>query len=141
VYFAASRFDNSGDAQIGLWFFQQQISPQSDGTFGPALGTVANHTDGDLLVLVNFENGGLAPSIQVFGWVGGVNGAPVLETGLLTGECGVGPNAGNFEVCAITNVAASTAPTSWGYVPKSGTPGIFPPQSFFEGGVNLTAIF
>src|SRR5439155_1343722 len=69
------------------------------------------------------------------------NGGPVLAGNLTTGECGVGPNAGNFDACAITNTAASNAPASWGYVPKSGTPGVFPPQSFFEGGVNLNKIF
>src|SRR5262245_51163389 len=141
VYFAASRFSNSGDAQIGLWFFQQNVAPQPDGTFGPAPGVVANHTDGDLLVLVNFEGGGTDPTIQVFRWQGGVNGGPVLATGLVTGTCGSGLSAGDHDVCAITNVAASPAPVSWGYVPKSGTPGVFPPQSFFEGGVNLNTIF
>jgi hypothetical protein len=141
VYFAASRFSNDGDAQIGLWFFQQQVSPKPDGTFGPAPGIVATHTDGDLLVLVNFEGGGLTPNIQVFRWVGGVDGAPVQEANLQTGVCSSGPNAGNQDVCAITNAVASPAPVSWGYVPKSGTPGVFPPQSFFEGGVNLTKIF
>src|SRR5215831_14971035 len=78
VYFAASRFDNSGDADLGIWFFQQNVAPQPNGTFGPAPGQVANHVDGDLLLLVNFENGGLVPTIQAYKWQGGVNGAPVL---------------------------------------------------------------
>src|SRR6266536_5007086 len=60
VYFAASRSANNGDADIGLWFFQENVAPQPDGTFGPT-----NHIDGDLLVLVNFEGGGLVPTIQV----------------------------------------------------------------------------
>src|SRR6266487_5682420 len=136
VYFAASRFANNGDADIGLWFFQENVAPQPDGTFGPT-----NHIDGDLLLLVNFEGGGLVPSIQAYKWQGGVNGGPVLAGNLTTGECGVGPNAGNFDACAITNTASSNAPASWGYVPKIGTPGVFPPQSFFEGGVNLNRIF
>jgi hypothetical protein len=143
VYFAASRLANNGDAQIGLWFFQQAVTPQPDGTFGPAPGQVAKHTDGDLLVLINFEQGGVIPTIQVFRWVGGVNGGPVEETGLVTGTCGLGPNAGSQVVCARTNALASPAPVSWGYAPPPsiGPPGVFPPQSFFEGGVNLTAIF
>jgi hypothetical protein len=136
IYFAATRFDNSGDAQIGLWFFQENVAPQPDGTFGPT-----NHIDGDLLLLVNFEGGGLVPTIQAYKWQGGVNGGPVLAGNLITGECGVGPNAGNFDACAITNAAASNAPVSWNYVPKSGTAGVFPPQTFFEGGVKLSAIF
>jgi hypothetical protein len=141
IYFAASRFNNNGDADLGLWFFQANVAPQADGTFGPAPGQVANHIDGDLLVLVNFENGGLVPSIFVYKWQGGVNGGPVLATGLTTGECGVGPNAGNMDACAITNPTATPAPSFWNYVPKFGTPGTFPPQSFFEGGVDLNKIF
>jgi hypothetical protein len=141
VYFAASRFANSGDAQIGIWFFQQEVNPLANGTFGPTTGQLAHHVDGDLLLLVNFENGGLIPTIQAYVWQGGVNGGPVLAGGLVTGACGVGPNAGNFDACARTNAAASNAPASWGYVPKAGTPGIFPPQSFFEGGVNLKKLF
>jgi len=133
VYFAASRSANNGDADIGLWFFQENVAPQPDGTFGPT-----NHIDGDLLLLVNFEGGGLVPTIQAYKWQ---NGGPVLAGNLTTGECGVGPNAGNFDACATTNAAASNAPVSWGYVPKSGTPGVFPPQSFFEGGINLNKIF
>ena len=136
VYFAASRSANNGDADIGLWFFQEDVAPRPDGTFGPT-----HHIDGDLLLLVNFEGGGLVPSIQAFVWLGGVNGGPVPAGNLVTGECGFGPNAGNFDACAITNVANSNAPPSWNYVPKSGTPGVFPPQSFFEGGVNLKKIF
>src|SRR5215510_3682075 len=54
IYFTAARFDNSGDAQMGFWFFQQTVTPQTNGTFGPGPGQVANHVDGDLLLLVNF---------------------------------------------------------------------------------------
>jgi len=143
IYFAASRFANNGDADLGLWFFQANVGPQANGTFGPAPGQVANHIDGDLLLLVNFEGGGLIPSIQAYKWQGGVNGGPVLvnPATLTTGECGVGPNAGNMDACAATNPTSTPAPSFWGYTPKSGTPGIFPPQSFFEGGVDLNKLF
>jgi hypothetical protein len=135
IYFAASRFNNNGDADIGLWFFQANVAPQPNGTFG-----AVNHIDGDLLLLVNFENGGLVPSIFVYTWQGGPTGGPVLATGLNTGECGV-TDPGNLDVCAITNTADSNAPAFWNYTPKFGTSGIFPPQSFFEGGVDLNKIF
>jgi len=146
IYFAATRFDNSGDAQMGFWFFQQNVAPQPGqpaGTFGPGPGTVANHTNGDLLLLVNFTGGGLVPTIQAYIWQGGANGGPVLAGNLITGECGAGTNAGNYDACAITNAFASNAPPSWNppYVPKSGPAGIFPPATFFEGGIKLSAIF
>ncbi|HET8550818.1 MAG TPA: hypothetical protein VFL57_22575, partial [Bryobacteraceae bacterium] len=142
IYFTATRFANNGDAQVGFWFFQKKVTPQPDGTFGPAPGQIANHENGDLLVLVNFEGGGLTPSIQVYQWQGGVNGGPVLvSAGLKVGQCGTGPNAGNHDVCAITNAGDSNAPASWGYEPKAGTAGVFPAQTFFEGAVNLSVIF
>src|SRR5262249_4792286 len=146
IYFAATRFDNSGDAQMGFWFFQQNVAPQPGqpaGIFGPAPGQPANHVDGDLLLLVNFQHGGLVPTIQADKWVGGATGGPVLAGNLTTGECGAGNSAGFYDACAITNQNASTAPASWNppYTPKSGTQGVFPPQTFFEGGVKLSAIF
>jgi hypothetical protein len=44
-------------------------------------------------------------------------------------------------VCAITNPTATPAPSFWNYQAKGGTLGTFPPQTFFEGGVNLNKIF
>jgi hypothetical protein len=40
--------------------------------------------------------------------------------------------------CAITNEMDEISP--WSYTPKSGTPGIFPYESLFEGGINLTQL-
>src|SRR6185503_17158891 len=48
VYFGADKFDDSGDAQIGYWFFQDKVSLDSDGTFNGL------HTDGDVLILCDF---------------------------------------------------------------------------------------
>ena len=140
IYFAASRFANDGNADLGFWFFQANVAPQANGTFGPAPGTVANHIDGDLLVLVNFENGGLVPSIFVYKWQGGVNGGPVLvdPATLSTGKCA---DSSSLDACAITNPTSTPAPLFWGYTPKNNPPDIFPPQSFFEGGIDLNRIF
>src|SRR5262249_47810489 len=48
LYVGATRFDNSGDASLGFWFFKNTISVNPDGTFS---GT---HSDGDLLIVANF---------------------------------------------------------------------------------------
>jgi hypothetical protein len=45
VYFGADRYANNGDAVMGFWFFQQEITPQPNGTFGPG-----QHENGDILV-------------------------------------------------------------------------------------------
>ena len=42
-------------ATVGFWFFQQPVSLKSDGTFSGI------HTDGDILLVVDFSVGGSAP--------------------------------------------------------------------------------
>ena len=62
VYFGADKFDDSGDAQIGFWFFQDNVSLDADGTFNGL------HTEGDVLVLSDFTNGGEVDLICVYEW-------------------------------------------------------------------------
>lgn len=52
IYFGADRFANDGDAQLGFWFFQQNVTTNVNGTFSGV------HQVGDILVLANFTNGG-----------------------------------------------------------------------------------
>lgn len=128
--FGIDRFDTSGDAQLGFWFFQQNIQPVAGGTFNGV------HQDGDILVLVNFSGGGDVPTIEVFRWqgTGPVSlgaGAEVLCTG------GFIPAGFNF--CGITNSASVAAP--WPYQTKGvGVTTQFPPAAFFEGAIDLTAL-
>jgi len=135
VYFGADRFANDGDAQLGFWFFQQNVTVNPNGSFNGA------HVVGDVLVLANFEQGGGVPTIQILRWVGTggdqhAGTLQLLETA--TGaECGT--IVGAHDVCAITNRLPTGAP--WPYTPKQGPAGTFPVVSFFEGGVNITQIF
>ena len=135
VFFGCDRSAVNGDAFLGFWFFQDSVTFNS-GTFN------GNHLVGDILVLVNFPQGTRAgPTIMVVKWnpenpTAGSN----LEL-LASGEVPPGSAAvcsTNDEACATTNLTASPAP--WAYTPKSGTPGTFPAQAFFEGGINLTAL-
>ena len=64
LFFGLDRFARNGDAQVGFWFFKNDMTPQANGTFGSA------HAVGDILVLSNFTNGGVVGTIQVFKWVG-----------------------------------------------------------------------
>ncbi|MGR5205946.1 hypothetical protein [Vibrio sp. PNB23_22_7] len=41
-------------------------------------------------------------------------------------------------VCASTNTSDATSP--WPYTPKDGVDDVFPPETFFEGGVNITQL-
>ena len=98
LYFGADRYATNGDAQIGFWFFHNEITANEDGSFS---GLHTAHVDddpatpedeeenGDILVLSNFSNGGTVPNIRVFEWYGvddvrQLPGVP-LERALRTG--------------------------------------------------------
>jgi hypothetical protein len=133
LYFGADRFANDGDAQLGFWFFQNTISTNPNGSFN---GT---HVPGDILVLANLTNGGATVTIQVLEWVGtgGDQKGGTLKLLLTENAAKCGTNTDD-RACAISNAVATAAP--WDYTPKSGTPGTFPQFSFFEGGINITAL-
>jgi hypothetical protein len=138
IYFGLDRFANVGDAQLGFWFFKSRVQA-IDGKFVGADGvTPATHTDGDVLVLANLTNGGAVVTIQVFQWMAGNLVTLVPEE---TAKCGTNsdPNA-IVDVCAISNPAPGGQIAPWPYTPKSGAAGSFPTFSFFEGGINITAI-
>lgn len=134
VVFGADRFANSGDAQIGFWFFQDEITLNNNGTFSGA------HEDGDVLVLANFSNGGSTVTIEVLEWRNG--GLQVLTEGNFVCTAG-----GTTNACAISNGASATTQSYWAYNGKGQTVdntapyNNFLPFSFFEGGVNITKLF
>jgi hypothetical protein len=152
VYFGADRFSNVGDAFLGFWFFRGNVSTNADGTFSGV------HTDGngvagggDVLVLVNYPQGANAqPEVQVLYWetscTKAANNNPqpgqcadanlLLKAKQVGAQCSA--SAANQDFCAITNPVEINAP--WGYTPKSGTAGLFPAESFYEGGINLSIL-
>ncbi len=144
LYFGADRFSNSGDAVMGFWFFQQEVTAQPGGTFGPGV-----HEDGDVLVLSDFTGGGGNVTIRVYQWNGPggsnptpatINGTLDLIAGTLTtpADC-VGPpaTANNFPYCATVNQENTASP--WAFQAKAaGSPAnTFPAGHFFEGGIDL----
>ena len=145
VYFGADKFDDSGDAQIGFWFFQDDVSLNDDGTFNGL------HTVGDVLVLSDFTNGGSVDLICVYEWnppgddiANGVpddtdcdngNNVTLVAAGA---ECDVSDPDGAFDVCAIVNEDVETAP--WAFENKDGDTD-FGAGQFFEGGINLSQLF
>src|SRR5262245_9906145 len=70
LYAGLDRFDNSGDATAGFWFFRNNIaeSPNVSGNgTGPFVG---KHSDGDILLVSDFTIGGSTSTIKVFRWTG-----------------------------------------------------------------------
>ncbi|WP_421245399.1 hypothetical protein [Aeromonas sanarellii] len=126
LVFGMDRYDTSGDAQLGFWFLQGEVMPVAGGNFS------GEHQDGDILVLVNFSNGGTVPTIQVFKWE---NGAVASQGAGEQVLCNGGIPAGK-SFCGKTNAGPVAAP--WDYVNKDvGSTQFFPTGAFFEGAIDL----
>ena len=118
------RYASNGAGQVGFWFLQ--------GNFGMAAGGSFNgsHAVGDVLVQIDFENGGSNPIARVYKWTG--SGIALQSSG---GSCTTS-TAGTE--CAV----ASTSPTNpaWPYDDKGtgGADNDIPAGGFVEAGINLT---
>ncbi len=115
--FFGDRTSDNGAASIGFWFFINPVSTNANGTFS---GT---HTNGDLLILSDFTNGGTVPTISVYVWQ---NGNLVLKTA----------NSANF--CAGVNKTTVAVPAGLTYTNSSGG-NQYAPNTFYEGAINLCA--
>jgi fimbrial isopeptide formation D2 family protein/uncharacterized repeat protein (TIGR01451 family) len=122
LFAGLTRYDNSGDSTAGFWFFKNAVATGTNGNF------TGSHSDGDLLLVMDFSKGGSSPAVSVFEWVG-TDATGHLEA--LTTK----PNTTD----AIVNGSTITLP--WTFTDKSGTPGNQAlPGEFLEVGVNLTAL-
>lgn len=124
VVFGLDRFANNGTAHAGFWFFQDQITINANGSFS------GHRTPGDVFILSDFTSGGDLSTIAFRTWTG---------SGLSNATTGVECAPGSQTLCAISNEGDAVAP--WPYEPKQGDEGTFPAASFFEGGINLDAVF
>jgi uncharacterized repeat protein (TIGR01451 family) len=143
VYFGADRFDNDGTAQIGFWFFQNDIGI-SNGDF------TGEHVDGDVLILSEYTNGGSVSLICAYEWDGSDDGHNIAKPGncdpatngsnlnLVAAGVACDVADGTFDICAVSNATDKTAP--WPFLNKDGETN-FGPGQFFEGGINLSDMF
>jgi hypothetical protein len=127
----ADRFANNGDANVGFWFFQQNVAPQPDGTFGPGV-----HSVGDILVVVEFSGGGVVATAKVFEWVGAGGSDGALD---LIQESAACSSQQNVDVCAQSN--AGPVQLFWSYTPSQPIGvNVAPPGSFIEMGIDVSAL-
>lgn len=129
IYFGADRFANDGDAQMGFWFFRDRVGIAGSGFTGA-------HSKSDILVLAHFTNGGRVSTADVFRWVGSGGSHDSLDLIASGAECS--GSLDDDRVCSVANEAAVSSP--WAYIPKQGSSGSFPENSFYEGGLNLSRI-
>lgn len=153
--FGADRLSTNGDANIGIWFFQQNVQcDTSTGHFIQKNGLPATHVLHDIFAVSAFTQGGTIPTISVYEW------NPACAAGVKNPVAGAGPptscadsnlsllfsaaslcdNSGTLSslpACAITNT--SNIQVSWPYPTlTSTTPSTIPAQAFFTGGIDLT---
>ena len=75
LYFALERNANTGTADVGFWFLQNENVNCSDPESPGSTPFTGAHTDGDLLVVSEFTSGGTVSTIQVYRWDGGATGS------------------------------------------------------------------
>src|SRR5262249_21155529 len=100
---AMDRYAANGNTTVGFWFFQQPVAKQANGTFSGI------HTDGDVLLVLDFAVGGSNPVVNVFRWSG--NDA----TGTLVPVPGPFPAGATF---SFVNSGPFSVP--WNFIDKDG---------------------
>ena len=131
LYLGIDRYENAGAASMGFWLLQQEVTVNpADNTFDDSTGAPAQHQEGDMLIVADFQGG--TPQIRTFFWQ---SGTLVLSTTVIN-DCRTAPTTD--AVCGSANDA--DIPSPWPYTPKSGVAGTFPVDSYLEVGVNLNTI-
>jgi hypothetical protein len=126
LFAGLDRFDNSGDATAGFWFFQNPVglstsNPTSSGS--PFTGT---HKDGDILLVSDFTQGGSTSTITVYRWTGDDATGSLVQV--------AAPGTTTF---AIVNSGSVAVP--WSFTDKSHRTSPAAGE-FLEEGVDLTAL-
>jgi hypothetical protein len=158
LYFGADRYDNSGDAHMGFWFLQDEVALGTN-SIGGGTGFTGVHTEGDVLVVTNFSNGGTTSTITVYEWNTACTKAgvqvdhdnddttPDLTCGdanlliLGTSDAALCSDLlADDPFCGIVNSGTITLPWSFNDKTPGGTTNSALQGEFFEGGLNLTEL-
>lgn len=159
LYFGTDRLANNGDAALGFWFTQDEVTMDGDGDGASPIG--GTHTDGDILIQTDWpQAAGATPRIQAYTWDSACIGnnqdpdcvAPAqggLKRILDGATCDV--VGASDDLCAQANagdpndsqVSVELAPWPYTFKAQGGNEvrDAFPSETFFEGGINLTSIF
>jgi uncharacterized repeat protein (TIGR01451 family) len=126
LYCGMDRFDNSGDATTGFWFFQNAISENPSVTTNGGHPFVGTHADGDILLVSDFTQGGSVSTVKVFRWTGNDATGSLVQLADIPGT-----------TLAVVNSAAISVP--WSYTNKTGANQPAGGE-FLEQGVDLSAL-
>src|SRR5262245_24677908 len=148
LVFGSDRYDNSGDAQQGFWFFQNKITTGGKESKGGTQFTGV-HKAGDLLVISDFSNGGTTSTIKVFKWdpqckkttgetPGTCGDANLRELASSTeANCASSKLGAGDKFCGIVNPTTTKSPSAFEDKSKSKE---FLNGEFYEGGINLSLL-
>ena len=132
LYFGLERNANTGTGNVGFWFLQDAVSCETTAGNEPFVG---DHTDGDILVVSEFSNGGAVATIQAYKWEGGANGSLNPNSVAEGASCSLA--LANDSICAEVNTGTITTP--WLTANKQDGAGhSLRVSEFFEAGLNLT---
>ncbi len=139
ITFAADRYSNDGDSAIGFWFFKQEVERDGSGGF------TGQHTDGDVLVISDFNEGDKDNTVLVFEWAAG-NLVPRPLAAAGSYDC-IAANVSD-QACATQNDDPVSEIAGWDYEPKPNVavPDVggveqYPSHTFLEGAININAVF
>jgi hypothetical protein len=136
IIFGADRLSPNGDANIGIWFFQESVCTSGGAFVQCGTTTAAHHINGDVFIVSAFVNGGGVSAIQAYVWdntcASGIkNPSP--------GQCA----ASNLKVLPTAGIAfaitnSSTVNATWA---SYATGNNLASPLFFEGGLDISQAF
>ena len=159
LYFGTDRLANNGDAALGFWFTQDEVTMEGDGDGASPIG--GTHTDGDILIQTDWpQAAGAVPRIEAYTWDSNCTNADpdcvapsqggLKRISSIAGTTCDTAGAGD-DLCAVANpgdpddnqVGVELAPWPYTFKAQGGNEArdAFPSETFFEGGINLSAVF
>ena len=136
LYFGIERNVNTGTANVGFWFLQDEVGCSST---GGAVSFTGAHQDGDLLVVSEFSGGGTVSTINAYRWdrpslasPGSLNPVPIAA-GV---DCRNASLPAGDATCGAANTGSITTP--WLTAQKTTVGNTLGTALFFEAGLNLT---
>jgi hypothetical protein len=141
LYFALERNTNTGDANVGFWFLQDEVGCATTGSTASFTG---EHHDGDVLIVSAFTKGGDVSTISAYRWDGNDATGSLRTTPIASGaDCRSATQPIDDPICAAANNindgTGGTITVPWLTANfKDGVGHALRTGEFFEGGINLT---
>jgi hypothetical protein len=142
LYFAAERLVNNGDSHIDFEFLQSQIA-----LTGTCSGSFTGHrTEGDLLIAVDFTNGGALAGTSVYQWHCVAEPGPQPADGTVCDPSGATPPQHYLLInvpSSLSFIVNSVDIPCGGWVCRdkiSGNSTVVSANDFLEGGIDLMSI-